>query len=858
MTSERWQELKPLFFAAAELPATERAAYLDRACSDDADLRAEVDALLAAEDEIPRILDATPTRLARLLTGDEATTRALASKDRIDQTVGPYRILREIGRGGMGIVYLAERADVDKRVALKVVRRLLGGQQVTQRFLNERRILARLDHPNIARLLDAGRTDEGTPFFAMEYVRGTPLVRYCREQALGIDDRLRLFAQACEAVRYAHQNLVVHRDLKPSNILVTESPDAPPQAKLLDFGIAKLLENEADGAGLTWAGLTQAGLTRTGQLALTPAYAAPEQIRGGAVTTATDVYSLGMILFELLVGRRPYEVDDRTPAAVERRICDSQVPRPSTAAAQGPATTPDETPGSLPQPPAAVVRRRSRRLRGDLDTICLKALAKEPPQRYATAEALLDDIRRHLAGLPVVARPQTATYRLKKFTARHRWGVATALALLLTAAGLAGFHTRRVTAERDRVTAALAESEAVTGFLIELFEANEPDAAGGVDRPASELLARGLERADALADEPTIQARMLDAVGQVYVKLGQYDAARPVLERALALRRAHLQADNPLIGESARNLSWLLQVNGHYDEAATLLHEAFEHFSALFDPSHETVAFLANDLGSLSVRRGEHAAAEAFFRQALAGNRARLGPDAPDVATNLGNLGYALHQQEAYDEAEALYRQALTIHRRHYGEVHTQVALVMNNLSVLLQDREDYRAAEPILRQVLTIRRQLLGDSHPNIATALNNLGTLLSGLDRLEEAEAMHREALAMRRALLSDDHPLVALSQHNLGRVLTRRGRYAEASELLQAAIALRRKIFGDDHPRVASTTTHLGSLMIETGAYSEAEAHLQTALAIYQSHYDADHQHVRRVQAELKRLHDAWDRP
>ncbi len=820
MSPERWQRLKPLFFGALDRPEDERAAFLDGACGGDGALRAEIEGLLAIE--TPPILDATPDQLAELIEPDD-----VGATPRVGRKVGPYRIVREIGRGGMGTVYLAERADVDKQVALKLVRRSLTAPEAVEAFFGERRILARLEHPGVARLIDAGM-DDGMPYLVMEYVPGEPLTDYCDQQDLGIDERLDLFAEVCAAVAYAHHNLVVHRDLKPSNIFVDGDGGGPPRVKLLDFGIAKLIEDDAD----------DGGLTRTGWLAMTPAYAAPEQVRGEPVTTATDVYALGVILYELLAGRRPYEAVG-PPSEIERLICDSQPARPSQALLR-----------HAPQR-----RRQSQRLRGDLDSICLKAVAKEPGERYATAEALEADVRRHLAGLPVTARPQTAAYRIKKFVVRHRWGVAVALAATLLVACLIGFYTWRLAAERDRVVAALAESEAVTGFLVELFEANDPDKAQGTDPSARELLARGVARADALAGEPAIQARVLNAVGQVYSKLGRYDDAHTVLERALALRRTHLEPDDPAIAESAHNLGALETLMGRYTPAEGNLREALARYRALYGERHETVAGLANDLGSLAVRQGDFAAAEAAFRQALATNRARLGPGDPEVAINLSNLAYALYEQGRYEPAEALYLEALAIHRRYHGDVHTNVALVMNNLSTLYQDTGDHAAAEKLLREVLQIRRALQGEKHPSIATALNNLGTLLLAMERPGESAATHREALALRREVLGADHPLVAASQLNLGRTLTVLGEHEEAGSLLRAALAFRVERFGADHVYTANALTTLADLQVEIGAYGDAEAGYYAAFAIYDGHYDdPDHYRLRRVRDGLARLEAA----
>ena len=509
VTPERWQDVKALLDEALEVAQEERTAFLEAMAGSDPDLVREVQALLALETQIGRFIERPVVRLGRH--GDDA--------DRVGQRLGPYRLAREIGRGGMGTVYLAERADeeFDRRVAVKVLKRGLDTDEVVRRFRTERQILAGLDHPNIARLLDGGTTDDGLPYLVMEHVDGRPIDVFCREEQLDVEQRLELFLAVCSAVELAHRNLVVHRDLKPSNILVTA--DGVP--KLLDFGIAKLLDPQ-DAEGM---------MTVAGWRFLTPEYASPEQVSGAPVTTATDVYSLGVVLYQLLADRRPYELAERSVEGLAQVLSAGDPPPPSRVA---------------PAPRAA-------HLAGDLDNIALMALRREAERRYGTVEQLADDLRRHLRGLPVRAVPDTVGYRVGKFVRRHRWGVAAAAAFvsLLLAFGAVSL----VLMQRAQVEARRAE--AVTDFLVQDVFANaDPDQQLGPDAKVTDLVKLGREGLENdLQQDPAIRATLLHALGSVASKLGQLDEADAMLQEALDLRTKLFGPDDLKVAETKNELA---------------------------------------------------------------------------------------------------------------------------------------------------------------------------------------------------------------------------------------------------------------------------------------------------------------
>lgn len=619
MEPERWQRLEELFFAGLELDAAGRAGLLARADGEDPELAREVAAMLAAHDS------GEGQGIERFLLVDPPETRpGVHLNTRLGTQVGAYRLVELIGRGGMGEVYLAERADGEfqQRVAVKLLRAGLDSAQAIARFRAEREILARLEHPHIARLLDGGVTEEGLPFLAMEFVQGEPITHFCEAKKLSIEERLRLFVDVCRAIDFAHRSLVVHRDLKPSNILVTERGEV----KLLDFGIAKLLEEGAAEAA-----------TRTGFLLLTPEYASPEQVRGGGITTATDVYALGLLLHEILTGQRAQPVADLSPMGVARAVCEEEPMSPSAAAPE----------------------RLARRLRGDLDTIVATAVHKDPARRYASAERLADDVLRHLGGRPIQARADSFGYRTGKFLRRHRLAAAASAAvvasllvgLLLAVSGLVRARSAEAEARREAETA-----RQVSDLLIGIFKVNDPGEARGETVTARELLDRGAERVRGqLADQPAVQGNLLRTIGKAYSELGLYERAQGLYESDLAVRRG-------LHGE------------GHPEVAESL-----------------------NLLAEMANRRGDSARAEALALQALAIRERTLGSESLEVAKALATAGIASWQLGDFKSARAHLERSLAIQEKALGPRHPDLAGILNNVAILRWQVGDLDGARPLM-----------------------------------------------------------------------------------------------------------------------------------------------------------------
>jgi eukaryotic-like serine/threonine-protein kinase len=644
------------------------------------------------------------------------------------RSVGPYRILREIGRGGMGAVYLAERADeqFEKQVAIKLLPLGLGNAGARERFDAERRILARLDHPGIARLLDGGITADGSPFFVMEYVEGVPITDYCRERALPLEQRLQLFAQVCDAVEYAHGRLVVHRDLKPGNILVSTAGEP----KLLDFGIAKLEHPEAvtDPSPLT----ARAGLP------MTLAYASPEQVRGEVVTTATDVYALGLLLFELLTGRQARQLTGNLEQDLVR-VADADIPAPSSV---GSAT------GAA-----------ARQLRGDLDTIVAMAIRREPARRYRTVAALADDIRRHLGGYPVAALPDTWRYRARKAARRHPALVG---AGIVAAMGIVAFISvlsrgaQRVAAERDlaereraRAEAALGRAEQVAAVLHGLFTAADPRQALGDTLTARQLLDRGLARANELAGEPAAQAELLSVLAGVYYAAGLREEAADIAERALEVRQRHLGEEHLDAARSLYQLGTMNVPRSFGNAGLARLERAFEIQRGQLPPDDPELAQTAVALAPLlASMRSLPDSAEALLRTALATQRRLAGDSSPILVPTLGRLADVLFTAGAQSEAEGLIRWRIEIQA---AQARTQLerAAVHRDRGLLLQRVPGTRAAALVeLDQDLALARDVLGD-HPAVVERLHNIGSLREQLGDSLGARAAFEDAVATTERL-------------------------------------------------------------------------------------------------------------
>jgi len=846
-----WLRVKKIFSEALDLPAAERDEYVKSRCGDDQQLFQEVISLLAAhqraEDGPDPLSDGPTNPLSRDALGDSVT----------GQRVGPYRLVRLIGEGGMGVVHLGERADgqFERRVAVKLIRPGMGTRSMVKRFELERHTLAALEHPNISRLLDAGTTDSGLPYLVMEYVDGLPLDAHCDAAKLGITARLELFLTACRAVQHAHRNLVVHRDLKPGNILV----DGEGQLKLLDFGIVKLLPG---------ASRETANLTRTAQQVMTPAYASPEQVLGRPVTTSSDVYSLGIVLYELLTGHLPYRLRTSSPRELLEVVCEQEPTRPSAAVGQTVEEEgPDGAPRVLLSPKAVATARQSsperlrRRLSGDLDLILLMTLRKEPERRYASVEALAEDIRRYLEGLPVSARDDSFGYRTGRFIRRHTLGVTVGAAIvLLLSAGLAStwIQMRVASSERDRAQAEAEKARAVTGFLQDMLASADPGELGRDVTVAEVLDQASLDLGPRLATAPDVEAAVRSTIGTTYRGLGRYEQAEIQHQLSLDLVRQVHGDDHPAAAAQLTHLAVLSHDRGELDAAGHGYREALAMFTRLGIASGPDLANALNSYGALLRSTGRPDQAEGNYEKALELYEADPQSRIPDIASVHNNLAVLYQSRGDLDLSEASFRQALALTRADQGDSGPDVARCLHNLAGVLHSRSQLTQAEALYREALTLRRSALGNHHPEVASNLINLADVLLDGGHAREAQAIAREGLELQRQILPDGHPWTARGSMVLARALLETGEDPHAAtELAQSAVRMRRESLPANHWLIASSSILLGRCLTQQGRYAEAETTLLGGHAVLADDRGATHDRTVAAVGALADLYARWDK-
>jgi serine/threonine protein kinase/tetratricopeptide (TPR) repeat protein len=799
MTPEEWQHVKQILNDALEIAPGARAVFLDQACGGDAALRAEVESLLLSFDNAGAFIERPAAASARLVEPESLAPGA---------SLGRYRIIQSIAEGGMGAVYQAVRFDdlYHKLVAVKVVRHVIYGEHGLKHFDTERQILAHFDHPSIAKLLDAGALADGRPYFIMEFIAGQQIDVWCDQHRLPTRGRLELFLKVCSGVEYAHRNLVVHRDLKPGNILVTE--DGEP--KLLDFGIAKILEEDP----LTGA----PAKTVTAMRMMTPEYASPEQVRGELVNTASDVYSLGALLYELLTGHRPYQLKGRMPHEAARIICEHDPARPSTIVRRTQPADPETgakciTPESVSATRDGRPSRLRRALAGDLDRIVLKALEKQPARRYSSVEKFADDIRRHLDGRPVEASGAPWGYRAGKFVRRHKAvAITTALVMLSLIGGLIA-----TTRERRRADSEASTARAVNDFLQNdlLAQASPSVQARPGTKPDPDLKVRtALDRAASriagkFDSQPLVEASIRQTIGDTYLDLGLYPEASGHLERALNLRHRVLGDQHRDTLTSMHKLAMLDWYQGRYAAAELLLTRVLEVRRRLLGQEHPDTVSAMNDLALAEWYRGEYARAELLFTKALEIRRRVLGLEHPDTLSTMNDLtGLYVHRGK-YAEAEPLLSNVLEVRRRVLGEEHPNTLLSMNNLAVALWDEGKYAAAEPLLATVMEVKRRVLGQEHPETLSTINNLAGIYRDEGKYAAAEPLLIRVLEVRRRVLGPEHPDTLISMNNLGLLYTFQSTFLRAEPLLAETLELRRRILGQQHPDTLVSMNNLALL-------------------------------------------------
>jgi eukaryotic-like serine/threonine-protein kinase len=802
LSAQEWECLQEIFDIAAELSSNERDAYLERACAGVPLLRLRIEALLSALE--------SETKIGSVVSG-AALQKFQAELPLLGDLLGSYRIMGVVGRGGMGVVYRAVRADDEyqKEVAIKVAALGLMAEELRQRFLEERQILADLDHPHIARLLDGGTTSEGLPYVVMEFVSGQPIDHWCEEQALGRTKRIRLMISVAKAVGYAHQHLVVHRDLKPENIYITGEGEP----KLLDFGIAKALVPR------TGPDIEMIDLSRI----MTPAYASPEQVRGEAMTTATDVYQLGALLYLLLAGRLPFRDSSVDLGALERAICEVPAPSPE--------------------------------LDGDLDCIVLRALEKDPGQRYSSANDLADDLERYLSGFPVAARSASWRYRVRKFAGRHKLPVAASVLALMTLIGFSvtmSVQARRIARERDA-------AEKVSDFLQTVFTAADPSVARGHSLSARDLLDRGAAGIEGLQADPQVRDRLLDTLGRSYANLGAYDRSDMLQRESLQLRRSLYGEHSTQVADTLEQLTENAVLHDQFAEAKSYAKEWAPLVQSLYGPDSQKSADALLTMAEVQLVESDLTSAEVSLRRELQIDTKLHGADSPKASASLNMLGNTLFLEGKFAGAERALRRSLSIYQRGNWQESPRVIDTLDTegkLGHVLRLEERYAEAEVVLRDALALQRKIQGPNHSRTASTESGLGLVLAEQGQFVEAEALERDALRIHTAALGAESMSAGVDESALGRLAVLRGRDAEAKPLFEHKVAICRRLFGADNPQLARALLDLGRLQVAMGRLDEAAPTLSMALAMEQRFTGDTSPYAAANHLALGRLHLAQD--
>ncbi len=814
MDKQRLLKTKELFDFALDMHISQREKFLDEKCKGDDELKNEILSLLESFENNDDFLE-------KPLEVDLESSESL--KDHyIGKQIGRYVIDSEAGFGGMGIVYAGYRNDkeFEQKVAIKILKHGITSDYLLKRFQIERQTLANLQHRFIAKLLDGGSTDEGLPYLVMEFIEGIPITKYCEKNKLSINDRLELFIKVCLAVQYAHQNLTIHRDIKPGNILVVE--DGTP--KLLDFGIAKLIDEdliEDDG-----------GLTKTGIWHLTPEYSSPEQINGERITTASDIYSLGVLLYKILTGEQPYKITSSSPIAISKIIKEENVTKPSDKV---------KVTSNINH------EKIYNQLKGDLDNIILKAMDKDPERRYASVEQFSEDLKRYLIGLPVIAQKDTATYRLKKFINRHKVGVSSSIgfAILLIISLIAiSWQANVASKERDNAKVEAQKAEEVNSFLQSMLSSVDPSEIGR-DVKVYDILEKAADDIETnLKDQPEVEASLRSTLGNTYVNLGEYDKAKPFLDKALAINIKIYGDESKETAYSLHDLGLYFDWVGDYKKADSIYSRSIKILRKVLEQPTKQFSNVLNDQALIKMYYGKNDAAKKLFNEALDVALQSHGEKDKNTAVIMNNLALNYTDAGDLDKAEKYYKKSLAINIELLGENRPEVGTIYNNLAYLYSRKKDYKLAEEYLEKSYKLKLNLKGKDHPDVGLALNNLGVINIRMGNYDKAEKYQLDALKQYRKTLASDHPYIALSQYWLGKIYLEKNKFSIAEDYLRNSLKTRIKKFPAENKDIWRSKSELGICLLKQKKYNEAEKLLTSSLEFYKSNFGDDSTQIIRL--------------
>lgn len=815
--SEKFNDIiKSIFERALQLDKISREVFFKNLKEDEKPYEAEVKSLLNAYEANDDFLEIDSGR--DIFSEDKIGPHPLIGKH-----LGVYLIEEEIGQGGMGIVFEGKRDDkeFEQKVAIKILKQGLTSEYLVKRFENERQTLANLQHPNIAKLFDGGKTEEGLPYLIMEFIDGIPITQYCKDHELSVNDILKLFSTVCEAIQYAHQNLIIHRDIKPENILVNKEG----RIKLLDFGVSKLLDED-----LIYA---NTGLTKTGTWHLTPEYASPEQINGEPINTSSDIYSLGVLLYRLLANEHPYKIYNASPLAISKILTENKISKPSEVVFNKTREIDNEELSSIS-------KVNHKQLQGDLDNIVLKAMHKDPNQRYSSVQDFANDINNFLIGMPVSARADSYFYRFTKFVQRHKVGVTLFILfnILVISSIVVIINQGRIAAkERDRAKIENAKFEKVNDFLTSILSSVDPSEIGR-DVKVYDILEKAAENIEEeLIGQPEVEASVRSTLGNTYVNLGEYDKGKPFLDKSYNLNKNIYGEQSKETAESIHDLGLYYDWVGDYKKADSLYGKSISIFRKVLEEPAKIFGDALNNHGIIKMHFSEYDVAEKLYLEAIEISKKVEGEKTRNMAVMLNNLAYNYTDAGNFDDGRKYYKRSLAILLEVLGENRPEVGTAYNNIAWLDMQQNQYDSAEVYLERSYRLKYNLKGEDHPDVGLALNNIGVLNIRKENFEKAEKYFLDAIIQYRKTYEIDHPLVAVSQYWLGKVYRELDQLKLSEDYYRKCLKSRIIKMPKDNWEIWDTKGELGITLLRLDEYEESEKLLKSSFDFFISKEQPD---------------------